>query len=125
MSKIDVEPSAGTVEQPEERVFVRQATGLVRAMSGNQALIYNILVSGVLLNTALGLLWIPYAFPGANMWLGALLTGLLGAFVIGAYAILGDAALGRRLRVPEPNPRPRHNGAADRERLRDLDGVLA
>jgi amino acid transporter len=91
VTDVKIETTAATVEQPSERVFVRQATGLVRAMSTGQALIYNVLVSGVLANTALGVLWIPYAFPGANMWLGALLTGVLGATTIGAYAILASA----------------------------------
>jgi APA family basic amino acid/polyamine antiporter len=84
-------PVGGGVQQPAERVFVRQATGLVRAMSGTQTMIYNVLISGVLPIGALGFLWIPYALPGANIWLGAILTGVLGSFMIGAYALLGSA----------------------------------
>jgi basic amino acid/polyamine antiporter, APA family len=72
-----------------EGVFIRQSTGLVRLMGTRQTVVYNTMITTIVLGAALTFLLAPYAFPGANIWLGVLITGVLGAFMMGAYAMLG------------------------------------
>lgn len=74
-----------------EKVFLRQSTGLVRLMGTTDALIYNTMITTIVLGAALTYLWVPYAFPGANIPLGLLITGVLGATMMGAYSLLATA----------------------------------
>jgi APA family basic amino acid/polyamine antiporter len=79
-------PDAGT-----QKAFARQSSGLVRLMGPGPALIYNTMATALILGAALTYLWVPYAFPGANLWLGALITGVFGATMMVAYSMLGSA----------------------------------
>jgi amino acid transporter len=74
-----------------ERVFIRQATGLTRSMGTRDALLYNTMITTILLGASLSFLWVPYAFPGANLWLGILITGVLGSAMMAVYAMLASA----------------------------------
>ena len=66
--------TAGATRQ-NERVFLRQSTGLVRLMGTGDSVIYGAMISTLLLGAALTYLVVPYAFPGANQWLGIVITG--------------------------------------------------
>lgn len=90
MASLEEPHAPGKVESGEdEGVFIRQSTGLVRLMGTGQTVVYNTMITTIVLGAALTFLLVPYAFPGANIWLGVLITGVLGAFMMGAYAMLG------------------------------------
>jgi amino acid transporter len=72
-------------------VFTRQATGLVRLMGVRDTLLYNTMITTIILGAALIFLTVPYAFPGANIPLGLLITGVLGTTMMIVYAMLGTA----------------------------------
>lgn len=72
-------------------VFTRQATGLVRLMGVRDTLLYNTMITTIILGAALIFLDVPYAFPGANIPLGLVITGVLGTTMMIAYAMLGTA----------------------------------
>jgi amino acid transporter len=74
-----------------ERVFIRQATGLTRSMGTGSTLLYNTMITTILLGASLAFLWVPYAFPRANIWLGVLITGVLGSAMMAVYAMLSSA----------------------------------
>ncbi len=82
--------SAGVAvsDRPDQRVFLRQSTGLVRLMGSRQAMVYNAMITGIIVISGLSFLWIPYAFPGANIWLSFVISGLFAVPMIGAYAML-------------------------------------
>lgn len=82
----------GRVESPaDEGVFLRQSTGLVRLMGTRQTVIYNTMITTIVLGAALTFLLTPYAFPKANMWLGVVITGVVGAAMMAAYAMLSSS----------------------------------
>jgi APA family basic amino acid/polyamine antiporter len=83
-------PSA-VMDGGDRNVFARQATGLVRLMGTGPALIYNTMCTALILGAALTYLWVPYAFPGASLWLGILITGLFGITMMVVYSMLGSA----------------------------------
>lgn len=58
-------------------VFVRKASGLVRAFSQTDALFYNILAINPFLIAALSFTTMVVAFPGASPWLAVLICGAL------------------------------------------------
>jgi amino acid transporter len=72
-------------------VFTRQATGLVRLMGVRDTLLYNTMITTIILGAALIFLDVPYAFPGANIPLGLIIAGVLGTTMMIAYAMLGTA----------------------------------
>jgi len=72
-------------------VFTRQSTGLVRLMGARDTLLYNTMITTIILGAALIFLAVPYAFPGANIPLGLLITGVLGTTMMVAYAMLASA----------------------------------
>jgi amino acid transporter len=74
-----------------ERVFIRKSTGLVRAVGTRDALIYNCMITTIVLGAALTFLLAPYAFPHANLWLGTLIAGVFAAVMMVAYAIMSSA----------------------------------
>ena len=74
-----------------ERVFIRQSTGLVRAVGAREALIYNCMITTIVLGAALTFLLVPYAYPRANLWLGVLIAGVFTAVMMVAYAIMSSA----------------------------------
>jgi amino acid transporter len=84
-------PAAFRLGDESERVFIRQATGLTRSMGTRDALLYNTMITTILLGAALSFLWVPYAFPGANLWLGILITGVVGSSMMAVYAMLASA----------------------------------
>jgi APA family basic amino acid/polyamine antiporter len=84
-------PTAFRLGEDSERVFIRQATGLTRSMGTRDALLYNTMITTILLGAALSFLWVPYAFPGANLWLGILITGVLGCAMMAVYSMLASA----------------------------------
>jgi amino acid transporter len=83
--------SAIGAQGANERVFLRQSTGLVRLMGTGDSVIYGAMITTLLLGAALTYLAVPYAFPGANQWLGILFTGVVGASMMVAYAMLCSA----------------------------------
>jgi amino acid transporter len=90
MTALDEGHDPGQVDSGEaEGVFIRQSTGLVRMMGTRQTVVYNTMITTIVLGAALTFLLAPYAFPGANIWLGVVISGVLGAFMMGAYAMLG------------------------------------
>lgn len=74
-----------------ERVFIRKSTGLVRAVGTRDALIYNCMITTIVLGAALTFLLAPYAFPHANLWLGTLIAGVFAAVMMVAYAIMSSS----------------------------------
>jgi amino acid transporter len=82
--------TAGATRQ-NERVFLRQSTGLVRLMGTGDSVIYGAMISTLLLGAALTYLVVPYAFPGANQWLGIVITGVFGVTMMVAYSMLSSA----------------------------------
>jgi amino acid transporter len=84
-------PGAFKLGGESDRVFIRQATGLTRSMGTKDALLYNTMITTILLGAALAFLWVPYAFPGANIWLGILITGVLGCSMMIVYSMLATA----------------------------------
>jgi amino acid transporter len=74
-----------------ERVFIRQSTGLVRQVGTRDALIYNCMITTIVLGAALTFLLAPYAFPHANLWLGVVIAGVFAAVMMVAYAIMSSA----------------------------------
>jgi len=83
-------PGAGVSlsERGDQLAFIRQSTGLVRLMGARQAMVYNAMITGVIVISGLTFIWVPYAFPGANIWLSFLISGLFAAPMIAAYSLL-------------------------------------
>jgi basic amino acid/polyamine antiporter, APA family len=82
----------GQVESGEdEGVFLRQSTGLVRLMGTRQTVVYNTMITTIVLGAALTFLLAPFAFPKANLWLGVVITGVLGVAMMAAYAMLASS----------------------------------
>ena len=75
----------------DERVFLRESTGLVRLMGTGDSVLYNAMITTFLLGAALTFLLVPYAFPRANIWLGTLITGVIGITMMVAYSMLASA----------------------------------
>jgi amino acid transporter len=75
----------------DERVFIRQSTGLVRAVGVREALVYNCMITTIVLGAALTFLLAPYAYPHANLWLGVVIAGVFTAVMMVAYAIMSSA----------------------------------
>lgn len=85
-------PGTGSIVSGGGRtVFTRQATGLVRLMGVRDTLLYNTMITTIILGAALIFLTVPYAFPGANVALGLVITGVLGTAMMIAYAMLSSA----------------------------------
>jgi amino acid transporter len=84
-------PAAFKLGDESERVFIRQATGLTRSMGTRDTLLYNTMITTILLGAALSFLWVPYAFPGANLALGILITGVIGSAMMAVYSMLASA----------------------------------
>jgi APA family basic amino acid/polyamine antiporter len=83
--------SATGAQGADERVFLRQSTGLVRLMGTGDSVVYGAMITTLLLGAALTYLAVPYAFPGANQWLGIVITGVIGATMMVAYSMLTSA----------------------------------
>jgi amino acid transporter len=49
------------------------------------------MITTLILGAALTYLWVPYAFPHANIVVGVIITGVLGTTMMVAYAMLGTA----------------------------------
>lgn len=88
MATEDTQAGSSSEGGPADGVFLRQSTGLVRLMGARQALVYNTMITTIVLGAALTFLLTPYAFPGANLWLGVVLTGVIGVFMLVAYSML-------------------------------------
>ena len=90
-----------------DTVFLRKSTGLVRAMSPNGALIYNVLTMGV---AALVYVYITaaYAYPSGSVPWAFLITGVVSSVAMLAYAMLasslprsgGDYVYQSRAKIP-------------------------
>lgn len=63
-------------ESGEKRVFLREATGLVREMKGRDALFLNFLNMSIGLGVAWVIFWGPGIYPGADVPLGLLLAAI-------------------------------------------------
>jgi basic amino acid/polyamine antiporter, APA family len=88
---VDYELKTPGSSNPDERVFIRQSTGLVRAVGVREALVYNCMITTIVLGAALTFLLAPYAYPHANLWLGVVIAGVFTAVMMVAYAILSSA----------------------------------
>ncbi len=75
----------------EKRVFVRAATGLVRSFSTADAWMYNVLTMALLTGAVYTVSTTFYSFPGANIFLGIILTAVIGLSIWVLYAILVTA----------------------------------
>jgi len=62
----------------EKRVFLRDATGLVREISTADALAINIIIANLVIGSV-GLLVLPYTFPGVNL-VGAVIVAAVASF---------------------------------------------
>jgi len=60
-------------------------------MGTGDSVIYGAMITTLLLGAALTYLAVPYAFPGANQWLGILFHRRVGASMMVAYAMLCSA----------------------------------
>jgi amino acid transporter len=75
-------------ESGEKRVFLREATGLVREMKGRDALFINFLNMSIGLGVAWVIFWGPGIYPGANVPLGLLLAAIGCVFGMFCFATL-------------------------------------
>jgi amino acid transporter len=75
----------------EEGGFVRKASGLVRAWSPFDAWVYNVLAINVVVQAALLFVLIPVLYPGASVWLAALIAGSVCCAEALVYALLISA----------------------------------
>lgn len=78
-------------ESGEKRVFLREATGLVREMKGRDALFLNFLNMSIGLGVAWVIFWGPGIYPGANVPLGLLFAAIGSAFGMFCFATLTAA----------------------------------
>ncbi len=91
MAQAEVDVFTRRTEQatPQVQVFTRRASGLVRVMSPYSAFAYNILNIGVIFP------WVYITtlsvYPGANVSLGIIITGIFTGFLAVVYAGLGSA----------------------------------
>jgi amino acid transporter len=72
----------------EKGVFVRSASGLVRAMSPIDTMLYNWLTMTIFGTALYVVIWGPLTFPGGNVILAGVLTAVLGAPGFIAVAML-------------------------------------
>lgn len=75
---------------PESREFVRKSSGLVRQISGWDALIGNVLLVN-LVAAAATLVVIPATFPGTNLWLAVILAMVPSLAISTVYVLFGIA----------------------------------
>jgi APA family basic amino acid/polyamine antiporter len=83
-----MEPSEAT-ESP--RLFTRNATGLVRELSGFQQVIWNWIAGAPMLGLAFGVFFGLSGFPGGNLFLGILLALPLALATCYAFGLLTTA----------------------------------
>ena len=86
--------SASVHTRPDESgssLFTRNATGLVRDLSGTQQVIWNWIAGAPQLGLAFGVFVALVAFPGGNLYLGLLLTVPMALAFCYAFGILTSA----------------------------------
>ena len=76
-------------------LFLRQATGLVREVSGVDAAVVNMLSMNLGIGIALMFIWGPYLLPGGNLLLSIVICTLLVAFSTAYVYALGSGAFPR------------------------------
>jgi len=72
-------------------VFLRQSSGVVRAMSPRDGMYFGYLSAAGLYGVTLFFFLGPGEFPGGSVLVACLLNLLIGLFIFGAYAMLGSA----------------------------------
>jgi APA family basic amino acid/polyamine antiporter len=76
-------------ESAPKKIFVREATGLVREVSLIDTIIYNALASGtIMLALTYSIAWIPAWFTGANILVALIITSLLYIPVYLTYGLI-------------------------------------
>jgi amino acid transporter len=75
----------------EKRVFLREATGLVREMKPRDALFLNFLNMSIGLGVAWVIFWGPGIYPGANVELGLIICMVCCMFGMFCFATLTAA----------------------------------
>jgi basic amino acid/polyamine antiporter, APA family len=75
----------------EEGAFARKASGLVRAWAPFDAWVFNVLAINVVVQAALLFVLIPVLYPGASVWLAALIAGAFCTAEALVYALLVSA----------------------------------
>ena len=89
---IDLSPPAGTAPQPEQQLFVRHSTGLVREASAFDAMVFNAVFSAPVGATlAWGVFFALSAFPGADLITATLISFVLNVPVIIMMALLASS----------------------------------
>jgi hypothetical protein len=71
-----------------EKLFVRKASGLVRGMSGWDALIGNILLANLIFG-AVGLLFVPSTYPGSHLVWSIVFAAIAAIFLDIVYVLFG------------------------------------
>lgn len=84
MDDVDAKPASGP------RVFLRDATGLVRSLSAWDAFVLGLGQAG-LLYFAATMISYPYTYPGANIVLGAIIVAVLSIAWAGVYILFTKA----------------------------------
>ena len=72
-----------------EKLFVRKASGLVRGMTGSDALIGNMLLANLIFG-AVGLLFVPSTYPGSHMVWSILFAIIAAIFLDVVYVLFGS-----------------------------------
>ena len=72
-----------------EKLFVRKASGLVRGMSGTDALIGNILLANLIYG-AVGLLFVPSTYPGSHLVWSIVFAIIAAIFLDAVYVLFGS-----------------------------------
>src|SRR4051794_7271060 len=80
--------ATATTSAPETKEFVRRSSGLVRDISGRDALIGNMLLLN-LVAAAATLLLIPFTFPGASLPLVIVLALIPSLAISAVYVLFG------------------------------------
>jgi amino acid transporter len=81
-------PSGGSAIKQTEGAFTRKASGLVRAFSPLDALLYNTIAINPFVTAALTFTLMVAAFPGASPWLAVLIVGVFCCAEAVVYALL-------------------------------------
>ena len=78
------------MEKSQPSLFVRKASGLVRGMTGWDALIGNILLANLIFG-AVGMLFVPSTYPGSSLVWSIVFASIAAVFLDIVYVLFGSA----------------------------------
>ncbi len=84
-------PSQTGVGAPDDQVFVRRATGLIREASALDATIYNLIWASIPIALVLVFLYGPAFYTNANLYVGTIAAAVLALPIALLYAFLASA----------------------------------